>query len=160
MFRVILAMSNKRKDVIDFLDSLSKDVMFHIAKCSMYGDSLGRYNHWVRELSIWISDANDKTCKPKGKKLTPREYADTIFDKLGTSEADARVNLHTLQRYNSRFGDEAYPFVPVDDDMISRMYTASKAVISQFSNLLSTQNDLDQHDIEQELHKVLDPKCL
>ena len=160
MFRIILGMSEQRKRVLTFLDGLADRIVEHVAKCAMYQNSLGRYDHWVHELAVWFADANDKTCKPNNKKLSVQEYKDTILDGLGTSSADARINLHELQHYNKKYEDESYPYVEVDEDMIERMYKASQAVIGKIAPLLASKNNLDRPDIELMLHETLDTICL
>lgn len=160
MFRVILAMSAPRQKIIGYLDGASKEVAMHVAKCAMYQDTLGRYNHWIHELAIWISDGNDMTCKPGNRKLRARDYEDTIFGYLGDGVSDAKTNLHELQRYNRKFEAESYPEVQVDDDMIDRMYRASRAVTQTFAPLMTSKNDLELKQIENKLHEALDKECL
>lgn len=160
MFRIIVAMSSTRQKLLSYLDGVSKEVALHIAKCAMYQDSLGRYNHWIHELAIWISDGNDMTCKPGNKKLKPRDYEDTIFGFLGDGVADARTNLHELQRYNKRYESESYPYIEVDADMVDRMYRASRSVVRAFVPLMASTNDLELKQIEQKLHQALDKECL
>lgn len=160
MFRVVLAMSASRQKIIGYLDGASKEVALHVAKCAMYQDTLGRYNHWIHELAIWISDGNDMTCKPGSKKLRVRDYEDTIFGFLGDGVSDAKTNLHELQRYNRKFDTESYPYVEVTGDMINRMYRASRAVVTTFAPLMASRNDLELEQIEDKLHEALDPECL
>lgn len=160
MFRIILGMSQQRKKIINYLDGVSKEVAMHIAKCVMYGNSLGRYDHWIHELAIWISDGNDMVCKPNDKKLKSEDYEDSIFGFLGDARSDAKVNLHELQRYNKKFEDESYPYVEDDDEMIDRMFNASQLIIRKLVPIMSVKNNLDRRDIEGLIHDALDDICL
>ncbi len=160
MFRIILAMSFPKQKILTYLDSVSEEVSMHVAKCAMYQDTLGRYNHWIHELAIWISDGNQMTCKPGDKKLKPHDYENTIFGFLGDSVTDAEINLHKLQRYNSKFGSESYPYVEVDDSMVDRMYRLSRALIKAIVPVMSSRNDFRVAQIETKLHEALDPECL
>jgi len=160
--KYIYAMSTERKKFIKQLESWEEELTEHIAKCVMYGDSLGvnKYNHWIEhEIATWLNDANDTLVKPSNKKLKPRDYASTLFAGLGTDRVDARVVLHDLQRMNHKSA-EPYPDVDVDSAMIERMFQASNSIVKTFLPILSSVNSLSKEDIERKLHEVLDPICL
>lgn len=157
----IRAMSIEKSKLEKRMEAWSVLIAEHLAKCAMYGDSLGqgKYNHWVEhELATWLSDTNEIVCKHNNKKLKPRQYEEQLFGWLGNSRADARVNLHELQRKN-RSSSEPYPEVEVDDKMIEGMYQISQAVIERFVPLLATRNSLTKQDIESILHNIMDPIC-
>ena len=150
-----------RNKLLVRLDAWGEEVAEHLAKCAMYGDSLGqgKYDHWIKdELATWISDANEAICKHNNGKLKPKQYEDTLFGFLGDSYVEARMNLHALQSRNKRYSD-AYPFKQVDSAMIERMYSISNAVIAKFVPLLSSKNTFTKDDVEILLHSVIDPVC-
>lgn len=158
----ISAMATEQKKLIKQLESWEEIVTEHIAKCVMYGDSLGidKYNHWVEhEIATWLSDANDILVKPFNKKLKPHDYQSTLFAGLGDDKVDARVALHELQRRNNK-STEPYPYVEVDDKMIEKMFEVSGLIVKTFVPILSDTNSLSKKDIETKLHEVLDPICL
>lgn len=143
------------------MDARSDKITEHLAKCAMYGDSLGegKYNHWIEhELANWISEINDLVSKPDGKKLKLRFYEDILFGGLGDSRADAKANLTDLEIYNSRTANP-YPKVDIDDEMIDRMFKISEAMISKIAPILSTKNSFDKADFEVLLHSIMDPIC-
>ena len=157
----IRAMSIEKNKLEKRMEAWSELIAEHLAKCAMYGDSLGegKYNHWIEhELATWISDTNDAICKHNNKKLKPKQYEEMLFGWLGNSRVDARVNLHELQRYNKSTSDP-YPDVPVDDAMIDRMYKISKLVVQRFVPILATRNSLTKQDVESILHNIIDPVC-
>lgn len=157
----IQAMSLDKHKLINKLDSWSEEITEHVAKCVMYGTTLGesKYNHWIEhEIATWICDANDFTCKHNNKKLKPRDYEDHLFGYLGDSIAEARANLHGLQLHNKKFY-ESYPYIEVDDDMIRKMFDASQQILAQFVPILSSKNSLTKDDIQSILHNILDPIC-
>lgn len=160
-FIYIQAMSLDQSDIIDKMRARRKKVAEHLAKCAMYGDSLGpgKYNHWIEhELATWISEINEITCKPKGKKLKTSKYADNLFGLLGDDKADAKSALIDLQLYNSTKKNQ-YPAVDIDSDMVDRMFEVSKQMLGKVVPLLSVKNDFSKHDIENLLHSLLDPIC-
>ena len=157
----IQAMSLDQRDIIDKMRARRKKIAEHLAKCAMYGDSLGpgKYNHWIEhELATWISEINEITCKPKGKKLKASKYADNLFGLLGDDKADSRSALIDLQLYNSTKKNQ-YPEVKIDDDMVDRMFAVSKQMLGKVVPLLSVKNDFSKQDIENLLHSLLDPIC-
>ena len=150
-------MSTHRSAIIEFLDGWSKDVALHLAKCAMYQDSLGRYNHWVHELASWIVDGANMTCKPNDRKLKPNEYEDTIFKYFGTAVSDAERNLRELQRYNKKYGSESYPYVEIDDAMVNKMFDASQALMENIIPLMASKNKFKMRDMETYIHDAIDP---
>ena len=160
-FVYIQAMSMNQDDIIDKMKGRKKKVAEHLAKCAMYGDGLGsgKYDHWIEhELATWISEINEITAKPKGKKLKPSAYADYLFGALGDERADARSALIDLQLYNS---DKAkpYPEVEIDEDMVDRMYAITQQMLGKVVPILSTKNNFNKQEIENLLHSLLDPIC-
>lgn len=156
----IQGMALSKNKIEEKLYNFSDKVEEHITKCAMYGDSLGngKYDHWISELSNWISVANDMTCKTNKKKLRPIQYENSLFASIGTDEADARLNLYNLQIHNEK-SSNSYPYKEVDDAMVDRMQKCSINMISEFCELLATSNTLSRLDIINRIHDVLDPIC-
>lgn len=157
----VCAMSLLQNDIILKMDGRRSKIAEHLAKCAMYGDALGsgKYNHWIEhELATWISEINEITSKPKGKKLKQSQYAEHLFGALGDERSDARSALIDLQLYNEK-SPKPYPEVCIDEEMVDRMYEISQAMLGKIVPILSTKNNFSKHDIEQILHNILDPLC-
>lgn len=154
-------MSINKNDIITKMKGRRAKVAEHLAKCAMYGDSLGlaKYNHWIdHEISTWISDINDLVSKPKNKKLKANDYAEYLFGALGDNESDARSALIDLQLYNGA-KQNSYPYVEIDSKMVNRMHIITQAMLTKIVPILSTKNSLTKKDIEVLLHNILDPVC-
>lgn len=157
----IKGMAIDRSKLITRMEAWDQEIVEHLAKCAMYGETLGygKYNHWIEdELATWLSDTNDAICKHNKGKLKPKQYESILFASLGDSRVDARINLHELQRYNKK-KTNSYPEVPVDDKMVERMYLISERVKEEFVPLLASINNLSKEDIEEKLHSIIDPIC-
>ena len=157
----IFSMALEKSKLEKRMESWSSLVAEHLSKCAMYGDSLlgDKYNHWIEdELATYISDTNDTVCKHNNKKLKPKQYEAKLFGWLSDSESEAKANLHDLQIKNAKLPDP-YPYVEVDDAMITRMTQISKQVIDVFVPLLSSKNSVTKQEIERKLHEILDPIC-
>lgn len=160
-FVYICAMAEPKDKIKKKMKTRSDKIVEHLAKCAMYGDSLGpgKYNHWIEhELATWISEINELVSKPDGKKLKLKFYQDILFGALGDSRADAKANLTDLQIYNSRKSNP-YPKVEIDDDMVDRMCIISENMLGKIAPILSTKNNFNKRDIEQLLHNLIDPSC-
>lgn len=160
-FVYIQCMSISQDDLIDKMKGRRAKIAEHLAKCAMYGDGLGsgKYNHWIEhELATWISEINELTAKPKGKKLKPSKYADYLFGLLGDERADAKSALIDLQLYNSKKSN-SYPYVEIDDAMVDRMFEITKAMLGKVVPIIASKNSFYKKDIEQLLHTILDPIC-
>lgn len=162
MKRFIYVCAAETKDKIkDKMIARSDKITEHLAKCAMYGDSLGssKYNHWVEhELANWISEINELICKPDNKKLKSKFYENLLFGGLGDDLSDAKANLTDLQLYNGK-KPNPYPFVDIDEDMVRRMYQISQEMFGKIVPILSTKNSYNTKDIEVILHHILDPVC-
>jgi hypothetical protein len=158
----IQAHAKSRKKLISTLDAYDELIVEHLAKCAMYCNSLpgDKYNHWIEdELATWLSDVNDSVCKQNNGKLKKKQYAEGLFGGLGNSEVDARINLRLLQEHNKKAKDP-YPYVEIDEAMISRMHIISEQVIQKFVPILASRNTIDKDDIAFMLHRIIDPVCL
>lgn len=157
----IKSMSIAQSDIENKMKARRKKVAEHVAKCAMYGDGLGegKYNNWIEhELATWISEINDLTAKPRGKKLKPQKYSNLLFGLLGDEPADSKSALIDLQIYNSGKRNP-YPEVDIDKDMIKRLYSITKQLNTKVVPLLSTNNKMSKKDIEGILHGIFDPIC-
>lgn len=160
-FIYIQAMSIAQSDLIAKIKSRRVKVAEHLAKCAMYGDMLGegKYNHWIEhELATWISEINELTTKPSGKKLKPEAYSELLFGLLGDERADSRSALIDLQLYNSKKKNQ-YPYIEIDNEMVNRMYKITQDMLGKIVPLLSSKNRFTKKDIENILHNLLDPIC-
>lgn len=160
-FVYICAMAEPKDHIKKKMEARSDKLVEHLAKCAMYGDSLGsgKYNHWIEhEIANWISEINELVSKPDNKKLKPKLYEEILFGPLGDDISDAKANLTDLQLYNGKKSNP-YPRVEIDSAMIDRMYKISQEMIGKIVPILSTKNSFNKKDIEQLLHNILDPIC-
>lgn len=160
-FIYIQAMSIAQSDLINKIKARRQKVAEHLEKCAMYGDTLGegKYNHWIEhELATWISEINELTTKPSGKKLKPEAYSELLFGLLGNERSDSRSALIDLQLYNSKKKDQ-YPYIEIDNKMVNRMYKITQDMLGKIVPLLSSKNRFTKKDIESLLHSMLDPVC-
>jgi hypothetical protein len=160
-FIYICAMAEPKGKIKKKMKARSDKLVEHIAKCAMYGDTLGesKYNHWIEhEIANWISEINELVSKPDNKKLKPKFYENILFGGLGDDLSHAKANLTDLQIYNSRKSNP-YPEVKIDSAMINRMYVISQQMFGKIVPILSTKNNFSKKDIEQILHNILDPVC-
>lgn len=156
----IKAMALSRAELIKIMESYSHEISQHVAKCSMYCDSLGngKYDHWISEIAGWISYINNIVCKFNKGKLKPQQYADTLFGGLSDDLNDAEAILHALQIHNGK-SVNPYPFREVDYNMSKRMVDCGKIIIETFVPILAVKNNLTSSSIKAILHDILDPIC-
>ena len=156
----IQGMTLKKEKLLKRMDSYSTEIAFHLAKCVMYGDSLGngKYDHWISEISNWISSVNECICKHNNKKLKAHQYQNSLFADLGDSLTEAKMNLQDVQ-ISCKKSVNRYPYRELDKEMIDTMYIVSMEIMHTFSNLLATMNDTTQSDIDKMLHDILDDRC-
>ena len=160
-FIYIQAMSIAQSDLVAKIRARRVKVAEHLEKCAMYGDMLGegKYNHWIEhELATWISEINELTTKPSGKKLKPEAYSELLFGLLGDERADSHSALIDLQLYNSK-KKEQYPYIEIDNKMVNRMYRVTQEMLGKVVPILSSKNRFTKKDIENLLHNLLDPIC-
>lgn len=157
----IFGMSVEKAKLMKRMDAWSDHIALHLSKCAMYGDTLPgeKYDHWIEELSVWLFSANDMTCKPNNKKLKPAQYESLLFGWLSDETAEARSNLHDLQMHNSKYNENSYPYIKVDNAMIERMRKISADVLKVFVPILASKNNLTLEDTRNKLHAIIDPVC-
>lgn len=154
----VLGMAFERNHIIDKLKSFSPLILEHLCKCILYGRSVDRYDHWIKdEIATWIVDAS-KMSLDKGKKLKKNDYDRYLFGALGTDRIDAEPNLDYQYAQDRR---ERYPYPEVDitDDMYDNMFEASVAIRSKFCEQLARKGKLDKTDVTNDLHEILDKYC-
>lgn len=138
------------------IDSLSDIILEHVCKCVLYRNKTNDYRHWIYdEIATWISYINDVTIKPANKKMKAKDYANHLFGGFGDSYADARLNLN-LEYNRCRKAKEQYPEVEITHDMITDMVNISNQLTSEFSELLSSNNDLTKEEIGNRVRNILD----
>lgn len=157
----IFGMSVEKAKLMKRMDAWSDHIASHLSKCAMYCDTLPgeKYDHWIEELSVWLFSANDMTCKPNNKKLKPAQYESLLFGWLSDETAEARSNLHDLQMHNSKYNENSYPYIKVDNAMIERMRKISADVLKVFVSILASKNNLTLEDTRNKLHAIIDPVC-
>lgn len=157
----ILGMAFTRKQAIQRLEAFSKRILEHIAKCVLYGQLVDRnkYNHWIEdEISTWIYDAYLLETKNK-RGLKFKDYQNNLFGEFGTSIADAKINLD-LQYSSDRKSTTPYPKVTISKNMTEDMYFVCDNISTIFSKILSDHGEINKQEIIDELHNILDERCL
>ena len=163
MYRVILGMAQERDKIIQRCKHTRDQLIYHLAKVVVYGDSLQCYNHWIQEIANMISKINKMSTKgTRTGKLKPKDYMSYLFGIVGNySISDARSDIEFFQSDNleGRFG-EPYPDFEINSNVIKRMYDCGKEVIPEMSKMLSEKNQYDMHDISVMLREIFDKHCL
>lgn len=119
LYRPIFAMAHSRKDVLARLSNLSDELSEHIIKCMVYGDQYNSYNHWITEISNFLTEAS--RLESKSGKLSYNDYDRTLFKSFGTTMSDAKSNLNQFRR-DYCYKSSKYTKFIVSDDMIDVLY--------------------------------------
>ena len=152
---LIYCVSMTCKRAITILDDYAETFAMHLVRCIVFGKSLGEsnYKHWVEEeICKYLADANDMCVKPSNQKLKHKDYLDTIFSMLGDSAVDARLVL----RHFSLGDGKHYPKFEIDDALINRTYQVFQKVISEFTPLLASKNNLSSEDFANKMYTILE----
>ena len=143
-FEYVESMSARRADAIQSLRGLSEELKNHIIKCIVYGRNLGdyNYNHWIEEISEYISIANDITVKPSAKKLKAEIYRNELFGSFGENLKDASVlvRLFLVKEENK------YAKVEVSERLYQRVYDAFQKIMDLFIPILVSNNSMTKSD--------------
>lgn len=134
MFRIsrkapIYGMSIPRRDALAQLEHNAKTLSEHVVKCCSYGDSLHCFDHWLREITNYISDASK--IKSKSGKLKNSDYMSTFFKFCGDERSDASRELSSfIANHCTHF--PTYPEFEVTNDLIDYVYKIFQSIESAF----------------------------
>lgn len=108
----ILAMSFLRKKVLIRLSSYSEEINQHIIEYVVYKDILpNSLNHWISEISNWMSIASNQKCDSK---LKGSDYRNSLFSDFGEDIDDAMANILHYWGWNHK--NKQYPdFEPTEE---------------------------------------------
>jgi len=162
MFRYVYAMSMPRSTALERASFYAGSLMEHLIKIVVYHDIRAEYvNHWIGEISSWLSDAGSITVKPDGRKLKPSDYMDTIFGWIGDELNDYRSLLDKFQHDNKRgkFNYEdnrAYPAVETTDELCKELWDVCTNLVEQTLPMLCGSDSCSRGDYNAVVKKVLE----
>jgi hypothetical protein len=156
---LILGQSFSRDKIKSRLNSHSKVILEHIAKCVLYGKNHRDYNSWIdTELAGWISLLGSLKSK-NNKKLKRQDYEDTLFGDLGTTKEDAKYNLE-IENLDNQKKKPPFPAVKITDDLVSKMFLACKEIKESMIDLiLNSKDEVSKDEAKSKLHSILDKYC-
>lgn len=152
-YQYVQAMSVRRSDAIKSLDSLSEALKNHVVKCVIYGKSLGEstYEHWIDEISEYLSIANDITIKPSSKKLKKDNYKNALFGAFGETLNDASIIVRVFRVTEGK----NYPDFETSDNLYQRIYTAFQDLMNKTLPILITNNSKSKADFRRIVEEIL-----
>ena len=118
MYRQIIGMSMSRKTYIDNIYATAKILTDHIIKCVVYKNKTNSLNHWIHEISNFLSLPFRYTIKPNKGRLKYEEYEDEIFGYFGDESMDCEGALILFQ---STVGKN-YPEFDITDEIVDSLY--------------------------------------
>ena len=151
----ILGQATNRSKALSMLDSNSKELAVHVAKCIAYGDSLHCLKHWLcEEIADWIKLAGTVKLK-KNAKIKASVYKDTLFGFLGDEKSDALGNLMDLQIKVKRHKYD-YPYFDITQEMVDHMYAFSQKLQNDISTMLENNkgNQLNDKKLQTALMNI------
>lgn len=150
----IYAMAIPRRDAVDKMQAIKPTMVRHIMRIAVYGDSLGCLDHWINEVSSYLSTVNDITIKSSTTKLSEKDYIEYLVGTLGTNRNDASVNVRMLQIEVDEKTD--YPEFEITSDMIDRAFKISQIVRNFVLEIITHKNSLKKRDIYYYLKNRID----
>ena len=151
--------ADERRKILDTAYSYSSSIGNHIIKCVVYGKADKYYNHWIDEISTWITDINSRKPK-KGFKLKPKDYKDNLFVDIGDEVQDAKRELLKFQRRYTEGPDAAYPEFEITQDLYFDLFDCYWELANMISKKLGKYNqETAKADITSDIHRVLDKYC-
>lgn len=160
MKRVIYAMAEDRRKILDTAYNYSSKIADHIMKCVVYGKSHQDYNGWIEEITNkYIADIN--AMKPKkGFKMKPRDYKNNLFAGIGTEVQDAKRELMRFRRKYTNLEKDPYPDFEITQELYFRLFDAYWDLADVLSKKLGKyKEETASAEIIADIHKVLDKYC-
>lgn len=154
-YQKIYGMAMTRRDAMEDMHSISKELCYHIIKCIIYGESNDAFNHWVKEICAFLEFANDMEIKPKNRKLKEQDYLDTIFALMGDTQNDAYIRIFKF-KYDNGHDTNPYPEFNIDSDLINRVFTAFNSIKDYMIPIFTVKNELKADDFYSEIYKIVD----
>jgi len=148
----IFAFAHPRKIVEDRIEHLMPAIHEHLLKVLIYDDSTRDLNHWIDELSEFVSIINDYEVKPNNKKLSINTYEKLFRKELGESLKDARADLGYFKA--TQTGPNKYPLFKITPELIQRTHEKREQFISIAVDIVSASNEMTADDIAAQLHII------
>lgn len=151
----IFGMASDRKRILDIMYNYSDQVTTHIFKCIVYTSAHQDYNHWISEISNWLSTINALNPK-RGFTIKPKDYIDNLFIGVGDELRDAKLELIV---FRDRFVPD-YPDFEITYDLYKKLFDAYWEIANFFSHTLGKYEETIAKDkIIYDLHTILDKYC-
>lgn len=142
----IFAMADARKHVLEKLDSLNSKIEEHVLKCVVYGHDDPSYEHWIHEITNWISYANDVTLKPNNKKPKASDFLNTVFS-FGDDISDAKLSLGCFQ---AKIHDsDKYSYFEVTDVLARNLLQSLNNIVDTMIPIVTKDNNLRYSQIKE-----------
>lgn len=113
-------LATNRNVAIGRIESYSELIFEHIVKILVYGDTSNNLDHWVTEISAWLTHISSMKIKTKTGKLKAQEYYNLLFGSIGEDEHDITVMLKFMQ--TELCVKKSYPKFEVTVDLVNRSY--------------------------------------
>ncbi len=112
--------ATNRNIAIGRIESYSELIFEHLIKILVYGNTSNNLDHWITEISTWLTHISSMKIKTKTGKLKAQEYYDLLFGSIGEDENDIAVMLKFMQ--TELCVKKSYPKFEVTTNLVNRTY--------------------------------------
>ena len=154
MLKRIDELATSRNVAIGRIESYSELIFEHIIKILVYGNTSNNLDHWIIEISTWLTHISSMKIKTKTGKLKAQEYYDLLFGSIGEDEHDITVMLKFMQ--TELCVKKSYPKFEVTVDLVNKVYTVLTNLGNNISFMLADRRIYNSVAFSSIIHDQLD----